>query len=266
MNSRLLVWFSWFYAGAALQAGPMKLAYLTVGPTTYQDVTVMGANETDLFFAYQRGMMNVKLKYLDTDLQRRFHYDPDQADRAEHRRSQQELAFRNYVASNIVAHAAAVKAAREEEAKAADSSKNLMDPISDKSLLGKPAPALKPADWMGDKPSLDGKFVLIDFLAPWSSSCRKYIPELNDLQKKFGDKLVVIGITAQSKSELSQMDEPAPEFSCAIDPKSDFSAAAGVTSVPCVMLLDPQHIVRYQGHPGALTSATIETLLNQAAE
>jgi hypothetical protein len=40
----------------------------------------------------------------------------------------------------------------------------------------------------------------------------------------------------------------------------------GVTSVPYVMLVDPKGVVRYQGHPTAITEKQVERILASAAE
>jgi hypothetical protein len=51
------------------------------------------------------------------------------------------------------------------------------------------------------------------------------------------------------------------EFASAVDSKSKLSASADVTSVPCVLLVDSKGIVRYQGHPGAITEKKMEALM-----
>jgi thioredoxin-like negative regulator of GroEL len=105
---------------------------------------------------------------------------------------------------------------------------------------------------------------LIDFWAPWSVPCRKCIPDLNALQKKFKDKLVVVGWT--SEGEATNVTDLKMEFPSAVDSKSKLSASAGVTSLPCVLLVDSKGIVRYQGHPGAITEKRLEALMTKARE
>ena len=151
--------------------------------------------------------------------------------------------------------------------KAATTSENsLADPISDKSLLGKPAPELQAEKWLGDKPVLKGKFALIAFWAPWSIPCKKAIPQFNALQKKFADRLIIVGLTSDSQEEVEQMTEPKLEFASGIDTKERLGTTAGVSSIPYVLLLDEKGIVRYQGHPGALDEKKLESLLPKAAE
>ena len=108
--------------------------------------------------------------------------------------------------------------------------------------------------------------VLVVFWAPWSIPCRKYLPTLAGLQKKFPDKLAVVGVTSESEAEIADMTEPKPGFASMLDADAKYSVSVGVTSVPYVMLVDPKGIVRYQGHPAAITEKQVEGILPKAAE
>ncbi len=46
-----------------------------------------------------------------------------------------------------------------------------------------------------------GKIVIIDFWATWCPPCRKGIPDLIDIQKKYDKKLVVIGISLDTETK-----------------------------------------------------------------
>ena len=174
-------------------AEQLKLASLGAGARVYRNVTVLDFNTTDVYFTHEGGMNNMKLRYLEPGLQKRFHYDPEAAAKAEVQQAADDALYNKSIASNMVARAQqAALAARRAAATSEDS---LADPVSKQSLIGKPAPAIKGEKWLGEKPALEGKLTLVAFWAPWSIPCRNYIPELAGLQKKFVGKLVAVGVT-----------------------------------------------------------------------
>ncbi len=259
-----LVVFSVLLLACAAPAAQVKLDSLRAGSRTYRNVTVLGVNTTDIYFTHEGGITSVRLKYLDAKLQKRFHYDPEAAAEAERQQAADDALYMESVASNMVAQAQ--QAALAAQKAAATSEDSLADPVSEKSLIGKPAPAIKGGKWLGDKPVLEGKLVLVAFWAPWSIPCKKYIPELNALQKKFAGKLAVVGVTSESEAEVADLTEPRIEFASVLDPKAKFAATVGVTSIPYVLLIDPKGIVRYQGHPTAITEKQVEKILAKFAE
>ena len=242
----------------------MRLEVLKVGNKVYRNVTIIGANSTDLYFTHDQGICNVKLKYLSEELKRRFQYDPKLAAEIERQQIADDAAYQGSLAARLEAQAQ--KAARAAQKSALSSEENLADPISENSLLGKPAPPLEAEQWVGTKPVLKGKCALILFWAPWSIPCRKVIPEFNALQRQFADRLVVAGMTSEPQEDLEAMAEPKPEFPQGIDPKARLSATAGVSSIPYVLLVDAKGIVRYQGHPGVLDAKKLEALLPKPGE
>jgi cytochrome c biogenesis protein CcmG/thiol:disulfide interchange protein DsbE len=248
-------------------AAPIKFDYLKIGSKVHSNVTVIGWNETDLYFTSSRGINNVKIRLLELKLQKKFNYNPKVAAEIERQQEKDDQRFQQEYASNLVARAQQAAAAAADAARKVTSTSedSLGDPISDKSLLGKPAPALQVEKWLSEKPETDGKFILLTVWAPWSIPCRKAIPELNALQKKFAEKLTVIALSSEPEKEIEQMDGPAIEFASAIDTKSRLTAAAGITSIPCALLLDHKRIVRYTGHPGFLDEKKLQSLLAAAA-
>lgn len=257
-------------ASALPAAEQVKLNSLKVGTKTYRRVTVLGASETDLYFKHAGGIANVKLKYLEPEMQQRFAYDPKAAEEAELRQMREDSAYFETVALDVTTRAqkaaAAAAAAAAASERAANSEHSLADPISSQSLLNQTAPKIEVGKWLGEKPATEGKAVLVFFWTTWSVPCRKAIPEMNSYQKTFRDQLVVIGLSAQEEKEVADFSDVKIDFPLAVDTNSTLAGAAGVTSVPQVLLIDAKGIVRYVGHPAALNSAALKKLFAERAE
>lgn len=238
---------------------PVKFDSLSVGSKTYRNVTVIGANATDIYFTHSEGIANIKLKYLSRDLQKRFNYDPAAAAAAERRQSEDDVLFHGALQSNMVKEAG--RAAAIARRAAASSESSLADPVSESSPLGKTAPALSAEQWIGGKPDLEGKSLLLVFWEPWSIPSRKCIADLNAIQKKFGDKLAVVGISADAGNGLQEAAGLEIRFPTAVDAGRQVFGEAGVTSVPSVLLTDAGRITRYVGHPAALNEKKLQALL-----
>jgi len=118
-----------------------------------------------------------------------------------------------------------------------------------KSVLGQKGPELVVEKWLTPVPDRKGKFVMVDFWATWCGPCRKAIPEMNEFQKKFGDKLVVIGISDEPEEKVKSFAAPKLEYANGIDTKARMKNELKVTGIPHVILMDPQGIVRWEGFP-----------------
>jgi thiol-disulfide isomerase/thioredoxin len=108
-----------------------------------------------------------------------------------------------------------------------------------------PAPALETRDIAGkplSKANWAGKVVLVNFWATWCPPCREEIPELIELQKLYGDRLEIIGI--------SEDDDPPEKV-------LKFAQQQGMT-YPIVMST-PEMIEAYGGVPALPTSFLIDT-------
>jgi thiol-disulfide isomerase/thioredoxin len=240
-------------------AALLKLASLKVGTKVYRNVTVLGSSTTDIYFTHAEGIANVKLKYVEPAIQKRFNYNQKSADELERHLARGDTLYHAVMVSNLVAKAA--QSARAARLAATTSEISLADPLSEESFLGKTAPGFEVGKWLSATPEFNGKFVLTYFWAPWSLPCRKYIPELNALQKRFATNLVVVALTSESETDIDAMPGEKIQFASALDLQSKFSTALDVTSIPCVLLQSPTTNVCYMGHPAALTEKALEKFL-----
>jgi len=120
-------------------------------------------------------------------------------------------------------------------------------------------------NWVGGEPDLQGKLTLVSVWSPKSAACKKWIAPINELQRVFAGKMEVIGVTTATGDEVANAD-PKINFPCAVDAGEKFLTDAGVTSLPCVLLIDTNDVVRYLGHPAAVTTNTLQSLLKGSEE
>jgi cytochrome c biogenesis protein CcmG, thiol:disulfide interchange protein DsbE len=137
-----------------------------------------------------------------------------------------------------------------------------------KDLRGEKAPELVVQETLtGKMPDTRGKVVLVDFWATWCPPCRKGIPELNELQKKFKDDLVVIGISDEPASKVRDFMKKTPmEYTVAIDQGKTMSTQVGVQGIPQVLIISTDGVVRWQGFPSSeeetLTAGVVKQIID----
>ena len=139
-----------------------------------------------------------------------------------------------------------------------------------RTCLYEKAPDLVVEKWLTDVPDLEGKCVLIEFWATWCPPCRKSIGLLNDLHKKYGEDLIVIGISDETEEAVRRLKEPAIEYYSAIDTQHRMKDALSVRGIPHVIVLEPEGYVVWEGFPllkgYELTHKTVENILKIAEE
>ena len=120
--------------------------------------------------------------------------------------------------------------------------------------------------------SLKGKIVIIDFWASWCQPCKDSFPAMNELQKKYADKgLVIIAVNEdEEKSDMQDfLKANAATFTVVRDAKQKLVGEAGIQTMPSSFVLDDTGKVRFthSGFHGAETrkeyEQQIESLLKK---
>ena len=260
----LLGWLLAF--SGPLLAADINLPALKVGDDTYTDVTVTSVTATDIYFTHSRGLGNAKLKNLDSELQRKFHFDPAKA--AEKEQQQAEARARYTTVLNEAKPFKSPKPSGAAEAQQQPLPADAIPPheISAKSFLNQPSPVIAGEKWLTEQPDLKDKFVLIDFWATWCAPCRRSIPALNAFYNRFKDGLVVIGLSDEPEAQVRKMTEPKIDYFVAIDTQHRAASQIGLTHIPYTLLMDPKGIVRFEGHPGLLDEQNLENLFTKYSQ
>ncbi|MDK1032467.1 MAG: TlpA disulfide reductase family protein [Planctomycetia bacterium] len=127
------------------------------------------------------------------------------------------------------------------------------------------APEINATDWLNTKPlslkMLRGKIVVVEFWATWCGPCRVSIPHLIKLNQKYRQKgVVLISLTNEPRATVApfakkmNMDYP-------VGMGSTSGGAYGVRGIPSAFVIDPEGIIRWEGHPmGGLDEAVERTL------
>jgi thiol-disulfide isomerase/thioredoxin len=132
-------------------------------------------------------------------------------------------------------------------------------------------PSLADSKLEGQLPAdLAGKIVVVDFWASWCSPCKASFPILNELQKQYADKgVVVIGVNVDEKR--ADMDEflkhHSADFVVVRDAAKKLVGQANINTMPTSFILDAAGKVRFvhNGFHGDTTkkqySAELDELL-----
>jgi cytochrome c biogenesis protein CcmG, thiol:disulfide interchange protein DsbE len=226
-----------------------EIPYLKVGINHYTNVVITSKTSTDIFFTHSRGMGNARLSQLPPELQKQFGYTPAKTGPAEKK----------------PANAKPAPTAPAKPAAKVVPADIPVPKISAAAFLGKAPPPLVVKQWLTPQPDTAGKFVLVDFWATWCGPCRQSIPHINQLQAKFKDQLVVIGLSDETEAEVRKMKSPKMNYAVGIDPSNTTGRAMSVRGIPHAIIIDPKGIVRFEGHPNYLTEKNLAGLMAKYA-
>ena len=133
------------------------------------------------------------------------------------------------------------------------------------SRLWAKAPDFVVEKWLTAEPDISGKYVLITFWATWCRQCRRAVPGLNDIHRKFADELVVIGISDEKEQIVRKLSELKIEYHVAVDTQARMKNDLGVFGIPHCIIVEPDGYVVWEGFPllkgHELTEEVVEKIL-----
>lgn len=107
--------------------------------------------------------------------------------------------------------------------------------------------------WLTEEKDLTGKVVVLDFWAVWCPPCRAAEPKFHALQKEFGGKLQIVGVSGQGE-EQSTVEayigkKKDLNYSHVYDSEQQVYRSLQVRAIPHVVVLSTDGVVRWQGNP-----------------
>lgn len=113
-----------------------------------------------------------------------------------------------------------------------------------------------------------GKPVVADFWASWCGPCRREIPYLIDVYRKYGDKVVVLGIAtwdepADTEQAIAEMQIPYPQI---INAQKAGSDAYDIKGIPEIILFSADGKVLRRGLRGEAIAQAVEECLQAQPE
>jgi thiol-disulfide isomerase/thioredoxin len=111
--------------------------------------------------------------------------------------------------------------------------------------------------------SLKDKVLIVDFWASWCDPCKESFPALNGLQKKYGDKgliIVAVNVDEERADMESFLKEHPASFTVVRDAAQKLVAKTGIKTMPSSFVLDREGKVRFahNGFHGEKTTKQYE--------
>jgi thiol-disulfide isomerase/thioredoxin len=150
--------------------------------------------------------------------------------------------------------------------------------IRELEVVGRPAPPLRPAGWLGGAlgsdglKAVEGQAVVLVWFATWCPNCRKELAHLRAILKKWEKSDVVfIGIADPDDPQSTMPVEDYVRtnklefFDVGLDKTSSSWAPYRVTGFPAAALIDRKGIVRWRGHLAFFPNPLLTKVLKEGS-
>ena len=133
--------------------------------------------------------------------------------------------------------------------------------LNARNVQGQPLPSVFGEEtWLTEKPEgvLEDRVRVIDFWATWCGPCIRASPLLDQLQQRFGDEILVMGLSGQSAGSRYPEDERSirsyirshpVSYAHLHDRQQRLFEDLRVTGIPHVVVISTDGVVRWQGNP-----------------
>lgn len=106
--------------------------------------------------------------------------------------------------------------------------------------------------WITERQDLTSKVVVLDFWATWCGPCRRAMPNLESLQKRYKQDLTVLGVGGQGEdlnTVKSYLASNRHEYGQLFDAKQSVYRSLSIRAIPHVVVMSTDGVVRWQGNP-----------------
>jgi len=117
----------------------------------------------------------------------------------------------------------------------------------------KKAAEIRAEYWLNSKAltleGLKGKIVVLEFWATWCGPCRKSVPHMIELNKKYaGQGVVFIGLTDELRDKVEPFAKEM-KMDYAVGGGSQTLKQYGVEGIPTAFIIAPSGEIAWKGHP-----------------
>lgn len=137
-------------------------------------------------------------------------------------------------------------------------------------LIGKPAPEIAAMAWLNSAPltltTLKGRPVVVEFWATWCPPCRRSVPHLNEVYRKFSPRGVAfVSLTDETYDTVKNFAEEL-KISYPVGTGSPTADAYGVKGIPHAVVISADGKILWTGHPMDQIEKRIEDALAAMTE